>query len=574
VAEALAPFAAGHNLLALLTGDDATQVLKPAAAGASRRTSRKPRVVPVGAALVALAAAVLVGVVLWRPRPTDTGRVEPSGPVSASLPDSYTNSLGMEFVRVPRGKAWVGSIPGNREIDIPADYYLGTYEVKQEEWQKLMGNNPSSFARTGEDRDKVKDVPDEDLKRFPVETVSWDDIQGFLARLNQAESVPGWTYRLPTVAEWQYGCRGGPMASKADGAFAFYFDPPANWIEPDQANFLHEKGLGRPCKVGSYKPNRLGLHDTYGNVVEWCEDRGRTEHFAVGRAKQGGAFWIKADQLHSYQMLPEKDRFRDVGLRVARVPVVRGDVRRKDFDAWRKEVAALPADQQAAAVTDLLRIRNPAFYDQVTHRVAGGVVTELRFLTDNVTDLEPVQALSGLRVLLCPGGGGYLGELADLGPLKGLPLTQLDCQESLVSDLAPLEGLPLRVLNCRATLVSDLAPLKDVKLTRLDCSYTQVADLGPVKDMPLVELNCEDTRITDLTPLKGLKQLAVLRCRGALVVDLAPLRGLPLQVLTCDFQPGRDAAILRTLDTLRTINDRSAEEFWKEVEAKKEGPKP
>jgi formylglycine-generating enzyme required for sulfatase activity len=392
VAEALAPFTAGHNLPALLAGDEATPSPKPVA-GASRRTYRKP-LVAVGVALVALAAIVLVGVVLWRPRPTDTGRVEPSGPVSASLPDRYTNSLGMEFVRVPRGKAWVGSIPGDREIDIPADYYLGTYEVTQEEWQKLMGNNPSSFARTGKDRDKVKDIEDEDLKRFPVETVSWDDIQGFLAKLNRAESVPGWTYRLPTVAEWQYGCRGGPMASKADGAFAFYFDPPANRIRPDQANFLHEKGLGRPCKVGSYKPNRLGLHDTYGNVIEWCEDRGRTEHLSVGRAKQGGAFWIKADQLNSYQMLPEKDRFWDVGLRVARVPVVRGDVRRKDFDAWRKKVAALPADRQAAAVADLLRVRNPAFYDQVTHRVAGGVVTELRFLTDNVTDLEPVQALS------------------------------------------------------------------------------------------------------------------------------------------------------------------------------------
>jgi hypothetical protein len=71
-----------------------------------------------------------------------------------------------------------------------------------------------------------------------------------------------------------------------------------------------------------------------------------------------------------------------------------------------------------------------------------------------------------------------------------------------------------------------------------------------------------------------LKQLAVLRCRGAPVADLAPLHGLPLQVLTCDFQPGRDAAVLRALDTLRTINDRPAAEFWKDVDAKKEGPKP
>jgi serine/threonine protein kinase/formylglycine-generating enzyme required for sulfatase activity len=189
-------------------------------------------------------------------------------------PKQFTNSVGMEFVRLRKGTFPMGGGGGklsDKEVDIAHDFYLGKYEVTQEQWQALMGSNPSHFSRTGGGKDTVNDVPDEDLKRFPVELVSWEDCQQFLKVLNFAEQGSGYLYRLPREAEWEYGCRGGPSSKPAQYAFHFYLDKPTNQLLPDQANF--NQVLKRTCKVGSYPPNRLGLYDMHGNVLEWCEDR-------------------------------------------------------------------------------------------------------------------------------------------------------------------------------------------------------------------------------------------------------------------------------------------------------------
>src|SRR3954471_17661523 len=100
-----------------------------------------------------------------------------------------------------------------------------------------MGENPSHFSRTGNARDRVKDIPDADLKRFPVENVSWDQCQLFVVKLNQREKETGWVYRLPTEVEWEYACRGGPMADQTAGSFNHYFKTPTNTLQLKQANF-------------------------------------------------------------------------------------------------------------------------------------------------------------------------------------------------------------------------------------------------------------------------------------------------------------------------------------------------
>jgi serine/threonine protein kinase/formylglycine-generating enzyme required for sulfatase activity len=251
-------------------------------------------------------------------RKIEIKELPPSAPTS--LP-TFTNGIGMEFVIVPKGKSWLGGDKdrlGTQEVDIPADFYLGKYEVTQEEWEKVMGENPSFWSRTGEGKDALKGISDAELKRFPVENVSWDQCQLFVAKLNKMEKETGWAYRLPKLVEWEYACRGGPMSVKWDSGFDFYFAKPTNTLLFERANF--GGGFNRPVKVGSYEPNRLGLFDMAGNVAEWCDDIRKEE--GPKRYLRGGCFLDDARTCRA-QLIGMRQaslKGNTVGLRVARVP--------------------------------------------------------------------------------------------------------------------------------------------------------------------------------------------------------------------------------------------------------------
>jgi serine/threonine protein kinase/formylglycine-generating enzyme required for sulfatase activity len=242
-----------------------------------------------------------------------------------SLPKRYINRLGMEFVLVPKGTFLMGGgdrTPGNNMVPIPKDFYLGKYEVTQEEWEKITGFNPSHFSRTGAGKDMVKNIADNDLKRFPVDNVSWEAAQLFLRTLNDQEKESGWVYRLPKEVEWEYACRGGPIEDKEDFGFNFYLDRPTIAPQPKHSNFK-ESGWNRTCMVGTFIPNRLGLYDMHGNVWEWCDNEevtkdGRTLRHCRSGGWRNNAEWCTVVRHIS---LPPDYRNDDVGLRVARVPV-------------------------------------------------------------------------------------------------------------------------------------------------------------------------------------------------------------------------------------------------------------
>jgi formylglycine-generating enzyme required for sulfatase activity len=210
-----------------------------------------------------------------------------------------------------------------RRVEIPHDFYLGAFPVTQEQWQEIMGSNPSYFSRTKGGAGKVEGFSEADLKQFPVEQVSWRDVQDFLQRLNAREKDSGLLYRLPTEAEWEYSCR-GRASSQQECDFDFYFgdssrtlSQPTNDLSPQMANFGYI--LGRTTQVGSYKPNGLGFYDMHGNVWEWCADLFRT--WASGRVIRGGS-WLDPSsvcRVSSRKCLGPDTRYRDLGFRVAAV---------------------------------------------------------------------------------------------------------------------------------------------------------------------------------------------------------------------------------------------------------------
>jgi len=136
-----------------------------------------------------------------------------------------------------------------------SSYSIGQTEVTQALWKAVMGSNPSIF--TG----------DLDLQR-PVETVSWDDCQTFISKLNQ---LTGKNFRLPTEAEWEYAARGGNRSQGYKYAGSNNIDDVAWYYGNSYALGSSNPDYGTHA-VATKAPNELGLYDMSGNVLEWCQD--------------------------------------------------------------------------------------------------------------------------------------------------------------------------------------------------------------------------------------------------------------------------------------------------------------
>ena len=165
--------------------------------------------------------------------------------------DGGTFTMGSDLVAVAQNAGNMDEIP-EHEVTL-SPYSIGMTEVTQELWQAVMGTNPSGI--TGD-------------PQRPVEQVSWDDCQEFIARLN---AITGKNFRLPTEAEWEFAARGGAKGMGYTYAGGNNIDEVAWYHDNSYAVGSDSPDYGTH-PVATKRANELGLYDMSGNVFEWCSD--------------------------------------------------------------------------------------------------------------------------------------------------------------------------------------------------------------------------------------------------------------------------------------------------------------
>ncbi|PIE03951.1 MAG: hypothetical protein CSA76_06820, partial [Spirochaetales bacterium] len=208
------------------------------------------------------------------------------------------NGVDLTLVWIPPGTFDMGSLDTNpdalnnekprHEVTLTQGFWMGKYEVTQAQWKHITGYNLSFFHGDN----------------LPVEMVSWDDVQNFIAQLNQ---FTGKTFSLPTEAQWEYAARGDVPGNTYSGGDDV---GEVGWYKDNSNDTTHP--------VGHKSANAWGLHDMSGNVYEWCQDWYGVSYYASSpsqdptgpdsgtcRVIRGGS-WI-----HSARHLRSADRLKD-----------------------------------------------------------------------------------------------------------------------------------------------------------------------------------------------------------------------------------------------------------------------
>ena len=216
----------------------------------------------------------------------------------------------MKLVRIPAGEFMMGSEEGGSDekpvhrVRITEPFYMGVTEVTQEQYEAVMGENPSRFKGA----------------RNPVEQVSWNNAREFCRKLSAKTDK---TVRLPTEAQWEYACRAGSTTPFCFGSdigrlkdYGWFYLNSGDEVLPGGTEWDFEKVLGEwGCQtrgVRQKKPNTWGLYDMHGNVWEWCRDWYDSDYYensptadptgpasGSSRVLRGGSWFLSANYVRS-----------------------------------------------------------------------------------------------------------------------------------------------------------------------------------------------------------------------------------------------------------------------------------
>lgn len=192
---------------------------------------------------------------------------------------NFTNSIGIEFVLVTGGKFVMGSCQSNiyaRDNEKPssevyvAPFYISKHQITQREYKAVMGFNPSYFSPEGRGCYEIADMKTDN---FPVESVSWEDANGFCEKLSDIliEKQHHIKYMLPTEEQWEFACNHYPNSLFNTGNSLTSFDANILGAYPLNQGKIGIS-LNRPTEVGQYDPNEFGIYDMHGNIWEWCKN--------------------------------------------------------------------------------------------------------------------------------------------------------------------------------------------------------------------------------------------------------------------------------------------------------------
>lgn len=286
----------------------------------SRQRWKPVLLIVAGAVVLAIVVAFQSG---WRPWASEqqaNGPTKTNQQATDPMPHTRTNQTGIEFVLIPPGSFMMGSASSDSEkpvhqVTINHSFDMSKYEVTQTQWQAVMGNNPSKHQDCGGD--------------CPVESVSWDDAQKFIQRLNRMND--GYIYRLPTESEWEYACRAGTTgdyAGNLDAMAWFYENAGDAQLSGEWSYDKLKANNNRMHPVGQKQPNAFGLYDMHGNVWEWCQDWYHESYIGAPtdgsawltggeqkyRVVRGGSWSLDATVLRSaYRSICETSDSRDCG---------------------------------------------------------------------------------------------------------------------------------------------------------------------------------------------------------------------------------------------------------------------